>query len=103
MSMSRPFVRLSNVLVLVAAAVMTVTAVTAVPHAQSYRLRGISPIFDGWEETPDKARLIYFGYINRNSAETVIAVGAGNGFDGGQADRGQPTSFFPGRQEHVFT
>jgi len=73
------------------------------PAAQNYRLRGITPVFDGWEETADKGRLIYFGYINRNNAETTIAIGPANSFDGSQADRGQPTTFLPGRQEHVFT
>src|SRR5262245_31681334 len=85
--------------------VLTATLAVGAAHvfAQNYRLRGITPVFDGWEETADKGRLIYFGYINRNSAETAIPVGPANSFDGGQADRGQPTTFLPGRQEHVFT
>ena len=81
----------------------TVAVSTAVVQAQNYRLRGITPVFDGWEEAADKSHLIYFGYINRNNAETTIAIGPANSFDGSQADRGQPTTFLPGRQEHVFT
>ena len=71
--------------------------------AQNYRQRGISPIFDGWETLPDGSRLFYFGYINRNGSESNIPIGPANGFEPGAADRGQPTSFLPGRQEHVFT
>jgi len=88
-----------GLLIVSAAVAVSAAAVTA----QNYRLRGVSPVFDGWEETPDKGRLIYFGYINRNNAETTIPIGPTNSFDGGQADRGQPTTFLPGRQEHVFT
>ena len=71
--------------------------------AQGYRLRGVSPIFDGWEVLKDGSRLFYFGYINRNTTETAILIGPDNSFDGGTADRGQPTSFLPGRHEHIFT
>jgi hypothetical protein len=76
----------------------------AIPAAaQSYRLTGITPIFDGWEELPDGSRLMYFGYINRQPTEVDIPVGPGNGFQTGVADRGQPTHFLQGRHEHVFT
>ena len=70
--------------------------------AQSYRQAGISPIFDGWEELPDGTRLFYFGYINRGP-EVVVPLGPDNSFEPGPADRGQPTTFLPGRHEHVFT
>jgi hypothetical protein len=69
---------------------------------QSYRQTGISPIFDGWEELSDGSRLFYFGYINRG-AEVVVPIGPDNTFEPGPADRGQPTTFLPGRHEHVFT
>jgi len=76
---------------------------SATPRAQSYRQQGISPIFDGWEELPDGSRLFYFGYINRSNVEVAIPIGAANGFGPDPADRGQPTSFLPGRHKHVFT
>jgi hypothetical protein len=76
---------------------------SASPAAQNYRLRGISPIFDGWETLPDGSRLFYFGYINREGVEVTVPAGPDNGFEPGPADRGQPTTFLPGRQEHVFT
>jgi hypothetical protein len=71
--------------------------------AQSYRQRGITPIFDGWDTEADGTRLFYFGYINRNSAEVVVPIGPANTFEPAPADRGQPTVFLPGRHEHVFT
>jgi hypothetical protein len=76
---------------------------TTAAAGQQYRQRGISPIFDGWEELPDKSRLFYFGYINRNPTEVIVPIGPENGFDGSSSDRGQPTNFLPGRHEHVFT
>lgn len=78
-------------------------AIAAPAAGQSYRASGVSPIFDGWEELADGSRVIYFGYINRQPTEVDIPVGAGNGFEPGAADRGQPTHFLQGRHEHVFT
>ena len=78
-------------------------ALAAPVAGQTYRASGVSPIFDGWEELPDGSRVIYFGYINRQPTEVDIPVGAGNGFEPGAADRGQPTHFLQGRHEHVFT
>ena len=83
-----------------AAAVLTMPVAL---DGQSYRLRGVSPIFDGWEELPDGTRLFHFGYINRNPLEVIIPTGTDNGFAPGPADRGQPTTFLQGRHEHVFT
>jgi hypothetical protein len=85
---------------LIAAAVL---AVPVESHTQSYRQRGISPIFDGWEELPDGSRLFYFGYINRHPAEVNVPISAENGFAPQPVDQGQPTTFLPGRHEHVFT
>ena len=85
----------------VAAAMMA--GVIGSVQAQPYRLQGISPIFDGWEELADGTRLFYFGYMNRNSSDVVIPVGAANAFGPEPADRGQPTVFLPGRHKHLFT
>jgi hypothetical protein len=88
------------------AAVVVAFGVLALPvqsAPQGYRLQGISPIFDGWEELPDGSRLFYFGYINRNSTDVNVPVSADNGFAPQPVDRGQPTTFLPGRHEHVFT
>lgn len=79
-------------------------AVPASPSGQWYRQQaGIFPVFDGWETSPDGSRLFYFGYMNRHPLEVTVPVGSENGFEPGPVDRGQPTSFLPGRQRHVFT
>jgi hypothetical protein len=85
------------------AALIVAVGCAGAAAAQPYRQQGISPIFDGWEELPDHSRLFYFGYINRANTEVTIPVGAANGFNTTPADRGQPTSFLPGRHRHVFT
>lgn len=94
----------ATVVALVATAVAIILSASSAPSvsAQGYRLRGVTPIFDGWETLKDGSRVFYFGYINRNATEAVIPIGPANSFDG-TADRGQPTVFQTGRQEHVFT
>jgi hypothetical protein len=86
--------------VLIAAALLALPVET---YTQGYRQRGISPIFDGWEDLPDGSRLFYFGYINRNPSAVSIPLGPENSFAPQPLDRGQPTTFLPGRHEHVFT
>jgi hypothetical protein len=78
-------------------------AIPVESHTQGYRQRGISPIFDGWEDLPDGSRQFYFGYINRSPAAVSVPIGPENGFAPQPLDRGQPTTFLPGRHEHVFT
>ena len=67
------------------------------------RGQDISPTYDGWEQNADGTYSLYFGYFNRNADEEVdVPVGANNTFDGGVADRGQPTHFYPNRKWWVF-
>jgi hypothetical protein len=81
--------------------------IAAAPHydAQTRYLRGqdIAPTFDGWERNSDGTFSMYFGYLNRNSAESlVVPVGPENNFDLGGGDQGQPTYFHPNRRWWVF-
>ena len=73
-----------------------------IPNLQVPRDRGqdVSPTFDGWVTNPDGSYSIYFGYLNRNSAEDIyIPIGPDNAVDGAAGpDRGQPTFFYPGQQ-----
>jgi hypothetical protein len=56
--------------------------------------QSIQPIFEGWAQNPDGTFSMYFGYLNRNYAETpVVPVGPDNKFEPGDPDRGQPTFF----------
>ncbi len=64
---------------------------------------GVTPVFEGWYVNADGTRTLSFGYFNRNSEEIVeIPVGANNGFETGEVDRGQPTYFLPRRNWGVF-
>jgi len=84
--------------------VMTVVAVPAIVAAQgnpdptSFKFnvgQDIVPIFEGWAKNADGSYAMWFGYYNRNYAETpVIPVGPDNKIEPGAADRGQPTYFY---------
>ena len=90
-----------------ACAALALTALTAAPgaHAQIRYDRGqnVAPVFEGWERNLDGTFNLVFGYMNRNYREMPEApVGAANSFEPGPADRGQPTRFYPRRQQFVF-
>jgi hypothetical protein len=64
--------------------------------------QGVQPTFEGWERKPDGSFDMVFGYMNRNYEEQLdIPVGPDNAFDVG-GDRGQPTHFYPRRNQFVF-
>jgi len=74
-------------------------------HTQTMFLSGqsVQPIFEGWQQNPDGTFSLLFGYLNRNyEDEPFVAIGANNTFEPGPADRGQPTHFYPRRQQFVF-
>lgn len=65
--------------------------------------QNVVPVFEGWERNADGTFNMVFGYFNRNHAEIVdVPVDAGNRFDPGDADRGQPTHFYPLRNRYWF-
>jgi hypothetical protein len=67
------------------------------------RGQNVQPAFEGWERNTDGTFNLVFGYLNRNYEEAPeIPIGPNNQFEGGQADRGQPTYFHPRRQHYVF-
>ena len=67
------------------------------------RGRNVQPVFEGWEQNTDGSYTMVFGYLNRNYEERpVIPVGDNNSFQPGPVDRGQPTHFYPRRQQFVF-
>ena len=68
-----------------------------------YSGQNVAPVFEGWEKNPDGSFNFVFGYLNRNyEEEPEIPVGPGNGFSPGPVDRGQPTHFYPRRQQFMF-
>jgi hypothetical protein len=85
------------VLVMVVA-VPTIIGAQGNPDPTSFKFnvgQNVVPIFEGWAKNPDGSYAMWFGYYNRNYAETpVIPVGPENKLEPGAADRGQPTFFY---------
>jgi len=78
------------------------------PSAQLGQVRhnsgdNVVPVYEGWEKNPDGSFNLVFGYMNRNYQEQPeIPVGPDNFFSPGQQDQGQPTHFYPRRQQFMF-
>src|SRR5258708_7297522 len=65
--------------------------------------QNVVPVFEGWEKNADGTFNLVFGYMNRNYAEEPeLPVGSDNNFTPGPADQGQPTHFYPRRQQFMF-
>jgi len=82
------------------------------PYAGQVRVaRGqdVTPAFEGWMPNPDGTFSMWFGYMNRNYDEELdIPIGPENnvslgGETNGNADKGQPTHFYPRRQRMFFS
>ena len=91
----------------VVCAALTLAALAAAPGVDAQirydRGQNVAPVFEGWERNLDGTFNLVFGYMNRNYQEMPEArIGAANGFEPGPADRGQPTRFYPRRQQFVF-
>ncbi len=92
---------------LMACAAAALIALAAAPAADAQirydRGQNVAPVFEGWERNPDGTFSMVFGYMNRNYQEMPEApVGTANFFEPGPADRGQPTRFYPRRQQFIF-
>ena len=70
-------------------------------HAQRYASgQTIAAVFEGWERRPDGSFDMVFGYMNRNYEEILdVPLGPDNKLEPGGLDQGQPTHFFPRRQQ----
>jgi hypothetical protein len=67
------------------------------------RGQNITPAYEGFWRNADGTFDLMFGYYNRNWEEEIdVAVGPGNTLDPGGPDQGQPTHFFPRRNQFVF-
>lgn len=95
--------RLCAIALLLGAGLVGLRAQFPFPGVKYTRGQDVSPTFDGWERNADGTSTFYYGYYNRNSEEEIDApLGAGNNFDRGDGDLGQPTHFYPGRRWFVF-
>lgn len=95
----------------VAVVVVGALAVTSSGQPAGQQLSGVrhysgdtvAPVFEGWEKNADGSFNLVFGYLNRNyEEEPELAIGAANSFSPGAPDRGQPTHFYPRRQQFMF-
>jgi len=79
-------------------AVPGTTAAQGNPDPTSFKFnngQNVVPVFEGWAKNADGSYAMWFGYFNRNYAETpVIPIGPDNKIEPGAADRGQPTYFY---------
>jgi hypothetical protein len=65
--------------------------------------QNVVPVFEGWERNADGSFTMVFGYMNRNYEEELdLPIGANNSFEPRTADEGQPTHFYPRRQQFMF-
>lgn len=64
----------------------------------------LEPAYEGWMPNADGSYTLYFGYQNTNwQQEFDLPIGEHNQFSPGDADRGQPTHFYPRRNPFLFT
>ena len=63
----------------------------------------IWPAYEGWSRNADGSLTLLLGYYNRNDEVVEIPVGDDNRLGPGDADKGQPTHFLPGRNWGVFS
>jgi len=79
------------------------STVPQLPGVRHYSGDNVAPVFEGWEKNADGSFNLVFGYLNRNyEEEPEIAIGPANSFSPGPPDRGQPTHFYPRRQQFMF-
>lgn len=65
--------------------------------------QSVQPVYEGWNRNDDGSFTLWFGYLNRNyEEEPHVPAGPDNFFAPGPEDRGQPTHFYPRRQNFVF-
>ena len=87
-----------------AVSVLIVSASTALLSQNRYNSgQTIAPVFEGWEKNADGSFNMVFGYMNRNYEEILdVPVGPNNFFEPGNQDQGQPTYYYPRRQQFMF-
>ncbi len=74
----------------------------ASPLSKTHRRLRLRPIIECVAEIEDGRLVAVFGYKNKRDTIVDIPLGDANKFTPSPIDRGQPTSFLPGRQRRVF-
>ena len=94
---------MSPVWLLLAVAGACVVSLPAKAQPGAARGQFISPVYEGYTQNPDGSFDLLFGYFNRNWAEEIeVAIGPDNNIVPDGPDQGQPTHFFPQRNQFVF-
>ena len=87
-------------------AALAVGSVSAAPaHAQGDPPdHDVALSYEGFTKNGDGSYRLWFGYFNRTwDREFDVPIGPENNFEPEVADRGQPTHFFPRRNQFVFS
>ena len=102
MNTFRSGTRAAASLILAAAATAAASqAVLGQPGAQHGQ--SIAPVYEGFASNADGSFDLLFGYFNRNWSEEIdLPIGRDNSIEPGGPDQGQPTHFFPRRNQFVF-
>jgi hypothetical protein len=88
------------IVVALAAATLWLPPVSAQAPARG---QNVTPAYEGFWRNADGSYELMFGYYNRNWEEEFdLPVGPANNLDPGGPDLGQPTHFFPRRNQFVF-
>ena len=88
------------IVVALAAATLWLPPVSAQAPARG---QNVTPAYEGFWRNADGSYELMFGYYNRNWEEEFdLPVGPANNLDPGGPDQGQPTHFFPRRNQFVF-
>lgn len=69
----------------------------------SFGANAVSPVLEYVVDNCDGSFTAHFGYYNPEANDVSVPIGSNNRFSIAPADRGQPTSFEPGRHYDVFT
>jgi hypothetical protein len=89
--------------------VSLVLGLAALATAEHVRAQGeprdqnVALAYEGFSKQEDGTYLLWFGYFNRNwDREFDVPIGPNNHIEPAGPDRGQPTHFFPRRNQFVF-
>jgi hypothetical protein len=91
------------VLTAIVAAALATAGVSLSSQTRYASGQNVVPVFEGWERNGDGSFTMVFGYMNRNYEQEIdLPIGPNNTLEPGAADQGQPTHFYPRRQQFVF-
>lgn len=81
----------------------TATPTNTPTPSPTITLLGVQPITECVSDNGDGTFTAYFGYLNQNASAVNVPVGPENRFNPAPQDRGQPTTFQPGRVVAAFS